>query len=584
MRHRLALLVAIGACAWALPATAQDAEHTMQNPYACLGAYEAAAKDHTIAQMRGELNALLARQLDADLGRDTLAVDACVIGRLKARLGDGDAWEFFEHAIALAPHEPGFEMFAGDYWSGVRGAHGPLAARAEDRYQAALTKLATLRAEGRARPFHDLVEEWVTKRLMVLHQQDGVVLLPWADPGPARWRLALGSQWRGSVDTRDFFYNNEMRRFAAEVMFANSDVRANGKLNARDAWDLARAPLRLQMDNNLRLRHVWAGQFDLVHSQHDARQTQVTNFYDPNQIFSDVQVQELGGAYTQAVALPWALDARLTLGYRRVDRVGVIEFWPTKHEAFNLFEARPSLATFVGSSKVSLDGVYVRMDLPDTTGVQDQRMRQKVIRALVLDWAIYAPVPLPNGDAGVLGLRPTPIRGWHFYAGAAQDQEVYGLRMVTFTDLYAGTRFEGNGVWDIGLQGTYLLSRSTLVDANDVQSKLYSDPTQDFDGVQLSLLPQLRVVDPDAKPGTSVGFWALDSLMVVFPLQASLTSKGNDQFRNVRGGAQAWMKLFAGQQGTAFLVTAGVDVQHFPALGKTMALGQVALRMGWGEL
>ena len=91
---------------------------------------------------------------------------------------------------------------------------------------------------------------------------DGLPLLPWkAYPQHSGGHYAPGvsisSQLRVAKDTRDFFFNNEYRQFTAEKNFAASDVRfggtrnfdPNGKLNDSQISDIARAPLRMQVDN-----------------------------------------------------------------------------------------------------------------------------------------------------------------------------------------------------------------------------------------------------------------------------------------------------------------------------------------------
>ena len=145
---------------------------------------------------------------------------------------------------------------------------------------------------------------------------DGLPLLPWkAYPqhsgGHYAPGISISSQLRVAKDTRDFFFNNEYRQFTAEKNFAASDVRfggtrnfdPNGKLNDSQISDIARAPLRLQVDNTLRIRHNLLGTFDVVHSYLKQWKSQVYDFYDPTHYyspnspqFSDIQVQQIGGA------------------------------------------------------------------------------------------------------------------------------------------------------------------------------------------------------------------------------------------------------------------------------------------------
>src|SRR5262245_14994539 len=107
-------------------------------------------------------------------------------------------------------------------------------------------------------------------------------------------------------------------------------------------------------------------------------------------------------------------------------------------------------------------------------GVTDERQRKEVIRATRLEYALYRPFVYPFENVR------TTTRGFYFYAGAMQDDKVYGLRTVTAQDFYGGFRFEGAGVLDLTLQGTYLTSRTTFVDPTVVRPVELTDPAQTF--------------------------------------------------------------------------------------------------------
>ena len=50
-------------------------------------------------------------------------------------------------------------------------------------------------------------------------------------------------------------------------------------------------------------------------------------------------------------------------------------------------------------------------------------------------------------------------------------------------------------------------------------------------------------------------------------------------------GGPIWTKLIGeGIGGTTFLITAGVDYQYFYRIQKGLVMGQLAIRMGWGDL
>ena len=158
---------------------------------------------------------------------------------------------------------------------GNRGARRPVLEKAEDHYYAALHKLEKLKKANRLREYHAIVEDWVQRELTVLYQMDGLPLLP-LKAYPQHFErsyapgVSISSQLRVAKDTRDFFFNNEYRQFTAEKKFAASDVRfggtrnfdPTGQLNSTQISDIVRAPLRLQLDNALRIRQNLLGTFD----------------------------------------------------------------------------------------------------------------------------------------------------------------------------------------------------------------------------------------------------------------------------------------------------------------------------------
>jgi hypothetical protein len=588
----------------ALPSrAAQDAEvaakedelrnGARQNPYACLGGYEALSSGHSIGEMADELRALQGRiSEEKSRGRsDERAVDLCVAARLKARLGAGDAADDFERAIAAAPHEPGYELFAGMYWAGVRGARRPLVERAEVHFYRGLAKLRDLQAAGTLQPFHLVVEDWIEKQLLVLYQQDGAQLLPGKAHRPRPWGLympglAFSSQVLAAQDTRDFFYNSEMRQFTGEANFAASDLRAGRAFDDREAWDLARAPRRLETRNRLRLRHNWLGAIDLLHSYAFSPQSQIVNYYDPNAAFADVSVFQVGVGYDRTFSLYPLFDLRLAGAYHQGRRQGVVEFEPTEIEPFTAVEARPSFSRFIGSDKVTLDLSYVWLNFAARPGgVVDDRLRRRDIRGARLEYALYAPLLLPV--FGGEGWARTATRGWYFWVGAVDDRELWGLHTVLERDLYVGTRWNGPGRFEITAQGTYSFTNTEKVNPNDLTPKVYTERGAGFTSARAILTPQVRLIDQEAIPGVPAGAlgFGVDMVNLVFPLQADFAVAGRGDYANVRAGTEIWLKLLGtGIGGAGVLVTLGYDFQYFTSLGKGLHLGHAALRLGWGEL
>ncbi len=598
----LRLLLLMACAAVLLVSSRARAEGPEINPFGCLGRYETATGDRSLAQMKLELERKQQPLFEKEDPHSIRALKACVVAMLKSRLGHADAGEWYERSIDENPKEPGYELFAGNYYSGFRGARAPVVELAEKHYYAALQKLEALEKAGKRRAYHDVVEEWVKKRLMVLYQQDGWQVLPWK----AYWKhdlpnglnapgLALGGEYGISKDTRPFNRkgdNNEMRVFSGEADFANSDLRAGAAarpvlgagLTDREVWDIARAPWREQGEARVRLRQRHFGALDFRYYESSAHEAQITSFYYPTQNLADVRVREAGLSYQRVLPLYPLLDFRILASASRGERTGAVEFLPLETEHYNLYEFSPSFSRFLGTDKLTLDLTYAKLDITDSTsGPTADRLREKVIRGVELEYALYSPLTLPRLGLGSLRPFRTATRGWYFFAGAVQDDEVYGARTVTKRDIYGGSQFRGPGRFDLSLQGTYVDSHTQFADPND--GHIYTDGTQTFSGFRTSAALETRLIDPDAIPGINGSIFAPDQLSLVIPVTHDLGLEGRTDYENVRAGAQLWFKFFGtGFWGPAFLISGGYDYQYFYNISKGMHLFQVNARLGWGEL
>jgi hypothetical protein len=592
------------------------------NPYECLGRYESATGNRTMPQVRKELNKRMSPLFEPGEPPTVKAMKACVIAMLKSRLGDSDAGDYYAMAVANDPEEPGYEFWYGRYYSGFRGARGPVVENAEDHFYAALEKLKAKKAAGKYREYHAVVEEWTRKQLMVIYQEDGLHFLPWAKAYPQHGKagrdlpsLSLSAQMHVSKDTRDFYRNNEMRLFTGELMFANSSYRTLGVFNATQQYNLARAPLRYRGEARLRLRQNLLGAFDASFSYEKMKEGQVLSYYlvpgmDPSipgsekARFTDVNVREAYFGYERVFPLYPLMDLKLKGGAKYIDRQGVVEFLEYAHEKFWGADVRPSVSHFVGPDKVMLDLVWVYMNVSDVPyGVQADAGRAKYIRAANLEYAIYRPFLMPEFRGGALGLHRKPTRGWYWNLGAANDQDVYGTKTVDRKDFYLGTRFEGAGNWDVSVQGTY--STSDVDALNFATGVVEDDPGAPMKSTSFrtSAIIQRRLINPDAIPGISGSFIAPDMVNLVVPVSWDKGLSGSDchgqfnapwdaryvasadcykLYENVRVGAEIWTKFFGtGFGGPSFLTTVGYDYQYFYQIKKAFHEVHLNLRMGW---
>jgi hypothetical protein len=601
------------------------------NPFECYGRYQYATENRTIKEMRHELDQRLS-WLDEPGQPDTvLAIKLCVIGKLKARVGDMDAWSYFERSMEADPVEPGIELWAAQYWTMHRGARRQVTEPGEKHYYSALRKLKAIKKAGRWKDYHTIVEDWIRRDLTVLYQMDGQPILPWKaykqdERGLNRPGLSIGSQLRMSKDTRDFFFNSEYRQYTAEVAFANSPLRAGGAQDTgpieaqKDAKAikaaLINAPFRLQLENKLRFRQRHIGTIDFLHTYLYQHESQVYNFYDPTELksvtnplgalpqFSSIQVQQVGLGYERVFPLYPLFDLRLAGTIQRGYRDGIVEFHPyavypilqpngqyvnlNQREQMTLYELKPSISRFLGADKLTVNGVWAWLDFSDTPGAPISDLgHQKGIRALNFEYGLYQPLVLPTFDYGGLSTYRTPTRGLYFYGGLMEDGEKWGKTLVTARDFYGGLRFEGPHWTDFVLQGTYQTNTVEYETNNGTGHFIFSDPAQAFSVFRTTFVLQYRVRSYDTFPGMppSHGGFGSDMLNLVFPVFWDKGLDGKHDYENVRVGAQMWTKLIGeGIGGTTFLVTAGVDYQYFYHLSRGVPMGQLAIRMGWGDL
>jgi hypothetical protein len=556
------------------------------NPFACLGEGESLARGNGTAELEAEIAQRLA---SPPTGEDAfeIARHHCVTAELMRRVGDRRAGDYYQKAIAAAPDEPGFELWYGYYLRNVRGPRAPLLESAEPHYLAALEKLQALRARGATQDFDEITLSWVRRGLLDLYQEDGLPLLPGkAYPYVRNESHALGAALttivRVSHDTNDAGVVDDARRFAAEAAFAAGTQRLNRPLDKDELRGIARTPMRYDVYNRLRLRVPFVGAVDFSYDYFRAPNSQITAFTEPN-VFNRVDVDIFAVAWRRAFDLYPLFDLMIDLGYRRVNRVGVVEWYPDLREGVNLFEAHPVVSRFLGPDKLSAGMNYVYMQIPTIPGGKiEDRVRARAIRAFWVDYAIYRQLLLP--DWSTRELRRTPTRGLHLYGGYALDDEAFGVRVVYRRDSYGGVSLRGLGRFDFTLQGT-VLGSDTVEELRDASNAIVPglDPSQTVRQVRPTVIGLYRIVDDEAIPDVPKN--PLAGLNLVIPLRADFATKGPDAFDNVRAGAELWGKLIStGLRGTTFLLTVGYEAQWFHRLDKLVHVGRVELRMGWGTL
>jgi hypothetical protein len=569
----------------ALSAVAQAQPEPRPNPFACVGEGEALARGLSAAEMGEEVEKRLAAP--APPSGFAAAQYHCVTAELMRRTGDVRAADEYEKAIAADPTEPGFELAYGYYLRNVRGPRAPLLEQAETHYDQSLAKLAAVRAAGGEQAFDAVTKDWTERGMLTLYQDDGLPLLPFRaypyEPGEVRRpSLALTSMLRASRDTSEFNGIDDAPRFTSEAMFSASPQRLNRPLDQDELRGIVRTPMRWDFYNRLRLRIPALGALDASYRVLRAPRSQIVRFTEPNS-FGPVEVNEAAVGWRRAFDLSPAFDLLIDVGYRRVMRKGVLEWYPDRRESINLFEARPAIARFIGPDKLVVGMNFVFMDIPIVPGgLVEDRVRARSIRAFYADYALYRPLLLPQLPSW--SLRRTYTRGWHFFGGYVFDDEAYGVRLVERRTAYAGSSLRGVGGFDFTLQGTLFAARTTFPSRDPATAGARNaDPAQTNSQIRPTALILYRLIDEETVPGMPSN--PLVGLNLVVPIRHDFALTGLRTFENTRAGAELWAKLVvAGLRGTSFLLTAGYEAQRFHRLGLVIHTVNLALRMGWNYL
>jgi hypothetical protein len=575
LRSLVGALVAV--VALSAPRAARAAVDGAVTPFACRGEALALMVGLSIGDIRAERDKRIDEAAPEDDTPGALAHRHCVLAQVMARLGDTRAADEYERAIEANPEEGGYELWYAHYLGGMRGPRYPLLESAEVHLYRALEKVRRRRQAGAVEPFDATTEEWAERKLLDLYQEDGLPLTPWkAFPygldGTHAPGLALAAGMRFSVDTNDFVDVSDVRKFTSEAAFAASSERLARPLTREELEGIARAPLRYEVYTRTRIRQHLLGALDLVYRSMWIKQGQIVRFNEPN-TFGDAQVEEYGVNLKKPLGLYPLFDVMLEGGYRRVNRVGIVEWLPEQKEEIDLVELKPVLSRFIGPDKLTVGFTYVHMGIPPIVGGPiDERKRERAIRAFNVDYAMYRPFVLPK-FAGPLVWKRMDTRGFHVFGGAAIDDEVFGTRVAQRRDYYGGISLRGLGAWDFTLQETVFVGGGTQ---NQV-------PVPELAGTQLRTTIVLlhRIIDGDATPGLpEAGRPAF--LNLVLPLRHDLALDGLPDFESVRAGAELWTRFIpTWLRGPSLLVSAGYAFQYFYRLDKGLHVVRADVGLGW---
>jgi hypothetical protein len=492
----------------------------------------------------------------------------CVAAELFRRAGDYRAQSHYSRAIQADPQEPAYELLLADYYRNYRGAGRPLFAAAEPHYHAARRKLDQL---GEKLPITDAeIRDRITRGLVALYQEDGFPLLALGSDARdgARSRISFGSINRVGRSTAAFDEIDDVRAFTSEALFSASAARLNRALTPAELRGIARTTEQFDTTNRLRLRFGDAPSIDLFHQHQRLDNVQVTQFFAPAG-FSDVRLNIAGVAMEKSINAAPAADLLLRIGYRNIERTGVVEFLPQVKENIDQFEASGAASRFLGPDKVTVEAGYVKQNIDaDLAGAQSRERRIKFGKLSYLLARPLLHVQDPK-DARF------DTRGLDLYAGAVHDEETFGTAVVEKRNQFVGaslkgfTPFRDLNPFDLTIQPSRL------------QASVSGDPTRDNAQFRVDVVGLYRLVDEEAKP-RELGGVKLSFLHLVVPLRHDRATEGPDTYENFKLGVALNAKVYSESlRGTTFLASLRYDFQRFYHLDRNLNLIMLTLSMGF---
>lgn len=521
------------------------------------------------------------------------------IAELMKRVGDARAEDYYEKAIQADETEPAYELFYADYLRNFRGPQRPLFPRAERHYFRALRKLDEL---PQKEDWDEITQRRVERGLVALYQEDGLAWLyrnvddsqTLRQPLASFSTISRAAQLAGDFDNLD-----DMRALTSEALL--STVRLGGNLSDTQLARMIRRKDQFETLNRVRFRYRSWPVFDLLYKFRAIEQAQITIFNQPNR-FNDLNLKEYGFAVEKPFSVSKNLDMYLRGSYKKVIRRGLIEFLPRSVEDVHQYEVRGALSRFFGPDKVVVEAAYVFQDInpqindpcifcfnfvntfedsPDLrqgrlqpveigrdTAKLDPDTRERRIVAATFTYQLLR-----------LSFKSTyrnrfETRGWHFFGGFANDQEIFGLAKVIKNDYFVGTSLRGIGRFDLTLQPTVF----TAFVEGDGKSRRENSQYR----TNANLL--FRIRDEEKMPeAPETKRWLYPAFVhLVVPFKHDLALNGLDKFENYRIGIELQTKLYSTKMGrTTVLAACGYNYQHFYQLNKTLNQFNVSLSMGY---
>ncbi|HKV41806.1 MAG TPA: hypothetical protein VJX67_21560, partial [Blastocatellia bacterium] len=403
--------------------------------------------------------------------------------------GNARAEYYYKKAIDTDPSEPAFELFFADYLRNYRGPLKPLFSRAEAHYFQALSKLERSKTDRRM-GWDDETARRAERGLIELYQEEGVPLRGHAKLGnwvgsPRSPLLFVSSINRWAQPTGDFDNVDDIRAFTSEALLAaQRRVEASGGLprslfsglSQADFRSIARVKPQYEHLDRVRFRYKEWPALEFYSRRREFEHAAITAFEFPGAT-NDVRVDsEYGAAAEKPFSLPGGSDFFMRGAYSKIDRVGLIEGQPGKHEIINQYEAQFSASKFAGPDKVIFQSAYVYQDInPKLDKQTDISKRDRQIASAKVTYDLLRKFTnaashdkgTQSGKPGRPADRRFGLYGWSFFGGVAYDNERWGETILRKNDYFAGSEYKGlnaglgNHPLDLSYQATVFTSEVT---------------------------------------------------------------------------------------------------------------------------
>lgn len=584
-------------CAFSVAASGQDAPSkakrapTPPSPY---GALDAAAKlgremspvelGRIVAHKRAYLLAVEQHRSRAPTGHDPDRAFACLfLAELQKRIGDYEAPAWYERAIAADP-DPAYSLFYGDYWRVYRGAHRPNFARAEAAYFQAAERL---RVRAQPQTWDDETNRRLRRQMIALYERDGLTnghtyfARDYRVEPPLKPLTFMATLNTWGVGTTDLPEVDDARELSAEAEFMMSGLRLNRPLTESELASLVRSKPQFETTQRLRVRPGYWPVVDLAWRNDHLERAQVTSFFAPRGL-SDVDTDDV----SVALSSPWTwtdpdFDGWTSVGYRRLRRVGTIEFLPEVGENIDQIEATAAVSRAIGPDRLLWESTIVNQQI---LGEQESPpMRDRWISATQLRYFLYRQTNREQTTARGFGDYRFEPRGWEFYGGALWDVEGFGATDVLRHDYFLGTAVRGVNLNPDDRR--WVRNWDFLVQATVFDSAVDTDPSQQVVIYRTTALVLARLKDQEEPPNGDEDLWPFfypAFIHVAAPLRWDLAPRGTSAFENYSAGLQLFSKLYSTRLGgVTSLVSGGYTHQHFYRVGQHVDLVEVSLNLGF---